>query len=414
MNYWINQFAVAPDQPGGTRHIEMSAELIRQGVPVTLVASDLNLNRRRYLRRNGAADRRWLRETIGDVPFVWLPAGSYESNDWRRALSMVIFAMHVLLFLMRAPRSRNTVFIGSTPHLLAAAATWAAARSRRVPFVLEVRDLWPESMVGVSGGGGGPLVPVLRLLSDRLYRSADSIIVLAEPNIDRLVQRGADRSRIAYIPNGVDVTSFEDADLEACQVNIDKSTAAFAYTGAHGPANGLDLVLDAAKSLQDRDETGVRVVLVGDGAVKQQLVARARSLGLTNVDFVDPIPKSEIPGLLSPCHGALMVLANVEVFHYGVSPNKLFDYLTAQVPVVANVPGEISRIVVESGGGEVVPPDDPGALADAIVKVAGAPLCRTGSREWIREHHDRRALVSRLRESMDTARSRRRPSKVAA
>ena len=404
MIYWVNQFAVAPDQPGGTRHVEMSRELAAPGQPVTLVASDLNLNLRRYLRRTGPSDRRRVREVIDGVRLVWLPAGSYERNDWRRAFSMAVFAWHVLRYLLVAPKPSGTVFIGSSPHLLAAAATWVSARLRRVPFVLEVRDLWPESMVGVSEASGGPVVAVLRVLSDLLYRRADAIVVLARPNIDRLVERGAVRENITYIPNGVDVAAFEDADPEALSLDLDPDERIFAYTGAHGPANGLEVVVEAGRILQDRGIDDVRLLFVGDGPVKGDLRALVDRLGVRNVTLADPIPKAEIPALLQRCHGALMVLADVEVFRYGVSPNKLFDYLSAQVPVVTNVPGEVARIVEESSGGVCVPPADPEALADAIQKLAGEPRTRTDARTWVREHHDRRRLALDLQRVVESVR----------
>lgn len=399
MKYWINQYAVAPDQPGGTRHFEMARHLNEQGVPICLVASDLNLTLREYLRRRGASDRRRIHEVIEGVPVVWLPAGDYDANDWRRALSMVTFSLWVFWHLLSVPVSRTTSFIGSTPHLLAAAATWIAARIRRVPFVLEVRDLWPESMVGVSGERG-LLVPALRVLSDVLYRRADAIVVLAKPNIDRLVERGAGRSKISYIPNGVDADAFE-AESSPCSIALPEDRKVFAYTGAHGPANGLDVAVRAGSILEERGEDEIEILLVGDGPAKESLRALAAEMGVDNVRFEDPIPKSEIPSLLEQCHGALMLLADVEVFRYGVSPNKLFDYLMASVPVIANVPGAVERIVEEAEGGVVIQPADPEALADAISKLARGDRWRTPGPEYIRANHDRRMLTISLSDTLE-------------
>lgn len=403
MLYWINQFAVLPDHPGGTRHYEMARELVRKGVPAVVVASDLNLTRRTYQRRSGAADRRYLRETVESVDFAWLPAGSYQANDWRRALSMVIFSTHVLWFLMRAPMPEGTVLIGSTPHLLSAAAARVAAFIRRVPFVLEVRDLWPESLA-VSGKGRGLLYRGLRVLADVMYRTSPSIIVLASGNIEHIQARGISSRRIHYIPNGVDPAAFEAAaPVSIAQIPDDKRT--FVYAGAHGPANGLETVLEAAQILQQRGDESTHVLLVGDGPTKAELLASARRRQLDNVSFADPVPKALIPGLLKACAAGIMPLADVELFSHGVSPNKLFDYLSANLPVVANVPGDVARMVQEAKAGIVVPPADAEALADAMLKVSEAPDQFEGGLTWIRDHHDRTKLVDDLINVIEQARS---------
>lgn len=408
MLYWVNQYAVTPEQPGGTRHFEMSRELVHAGIPTTVVASDLNLSRRQYLRRQGGADRRHLHETVDGVQFAWLPAGAYEANDWRRAASMLVFSLHVLWYLLRAPMPRGSVIIGSSPHLLAAAAARVVAAVRRVPFVLEVRDLWPESL-SVSRGQPGLLYRGLRLLADVLYRTSSAIMVLAAGNAERIAARGVPDGRIHYIPNGVDPSVFEKAEPQLHE-NVPDDRQTFVYAGAHGPANGLDVILDAARQLQDRGEGRAQVLLIGDGPSKQELVARARAQGLDNVIFADPVPKAEIPGLLKACTAGLMPLADVELFSYGVSPNKLFDYLSAELAVVTNVPGDVARMVDEAGAGIVVPPADSRAMADAIVRVLEERDQFGSGLAWVRQHHDRTALAHQI---ADVVAGVRRPARHA-
>lgn len=401
MLYWVNQFAVAPDQPGGTRHFEMSRELIRMGIATTVVASDLNLSRRAYLCRESPRDRRHLRGDADGVPFVWLPAGHYQANDWRRALSMTVFSLHVLWFLLRAPMPAGSVIIGSSPHLLAAAAARVAAFVRLTPFVLEVRDLWPESLD--VAGRRGPMYWLLRKIADTLYRTSPSIIVLAAGNADRVAARGVPHERIHYVPNGVDPSVFEGAEPMPLP-EVPPNRQVFVYAGAHGPANDLHTVLDAAELLQDHEGDKAHVLLVGDGPSKAHLVASARRRGLDNVTFLDPVPKAEIPGLLKSCAAGIMPLADVELFSYGVSPNKLFDYLSAGLPVITNVPGDVARMVREAGAGIVVPPADAGALADAMIQVLETESLASGL-AWIREHHDRATLARQLARALSVARA---------
>lgn len=395
---WVNQFAVPPDQPGGTRHYDFAAELGRRGHRVRVVASDLNLTTRRYSRRRGPRDVRAIDEDISGVRFTWLTAGAYRGNDWRRAVSMVVFGAAVLTHLVRMERHRTTVVIGSSPHLFAALGAWAAARLRRVPFLFEVRDLWPESYTEVSGRDGGPEIALMRRVADLLYRRADAIVVLAEPNVERICARGVDRSKIEVVPNGVDIDAF-DGDEQGVELGR-PGAFTFVYAGAHGPANDLERVLRACALLQDRGRSDLRAVLLGDGATKESLVALADELGLDNVTFVDPVPKTAIAPTLRTADAGLMVLAPVDLFSYGVSPNKLFDYMGAGLPVLTNVPGLVSDIVAEADVGISVAPGDAEALADGMEAMADAPPVGTGERgrAYIRAHYDRRALVGRVEE----------------
>jgi glycosyltransferase involved in cell wall biosynthesis len=393
--HWVNQYAVTPVQPGGTRHYEMAAALRNRGYDVRIVASDLNLTTRAYSRRTDPNDRRAIIEAVVGVPFTWLPAGRYDRNDWRRALSMATFAWHVLLFLLRTVR-RGDVVIGSSPQLLAAGAARIAALLRGGRFVLEVRDLWPESLTGVSGRST-PMAIALRIIADALYRTSRAIVILAEGSREPIVRHGGPPARIVFIPNGVDVKAFAatSADLPPDLNWIDERPT-FVYAGAHGPANGLDLVLDAAERLQRGGHDELRVLLVGDGPAKVDLQRDAERRGLSNVAFRDPVPKQVIPEILKRCAGGLMVLKDVELFRYGVSPNKLFDYLVCDLPVITNVPGDIARTVDDAQAGVVVPPGDPEALADAMVAVAAGEVANGSGARYVREHHDRRLLADRL------------------
>ena len=393
--HWVNQYAVTPDQPGGTRHHEMAAALRDRGYDVRIVASDLNLTTRAYSRRRDAEDRRAIAEDVAGVPFTWLPAGRYDRNDWRRALSMATFAWHVLLFLLRTVR-RGDVVIGSSPQLLAAGAARVAALLRRGRFVLEVRDLWPESLTGVSGKSS-PMAIILRIIADALYRTSRAIVILAEGSREPIVRHGGRPTRIVFVPNGVDVEAFAatTAELPPDLSWVDEQPT-FVYAGAHGPANGLDLVLEAAERLQHRGQDQLRILLVGDGPAKADLQRDAGRRALTNVVFRDPVPKQVIPAILQRCAGGLMVLKDVELFHYGVSPNKLFDYLACDLPVVTNVPGDVARTVEDAQAGIVVPPGDPEALADAMVAIAAGEAASGSGARYVKEHRDRRLLADRL------------------
>ena len=399
--WWVNQFAVVPTESGGTRHYDMTRELRRLGVDARIVASDLSLHTRSYEVRNGPRDIRPLAREIDGVPFHWLPAGSYRGNDWRRAVSMLVFSAAVFVFLLTRRLRRGDVIIGSSPHLFGALAAWGAAWLRRRPFVLEVRDLWPESFTAVSGKESGLEITLMRRISNLLYRRADAIVILAEGSRPVIVDHGGRDDAITWIPNGVDTSSFGRRDDRAATPPV-----RFVYAGAHGPANGLDIVVSAAALLGTRGRDDVEVVLVGDGPTKDDLRAQADAANAP-VEFIDPVPKTEVPAVLGGCDVGLMVLADVELFSFGVSPNKLFDYMAAGLPVLTNVPGFVQGVVDDSGCGLSVAPGDPEALADGMEALAdrllrGDPV--PSGRSYIEEHFERRTLAGRLAEVIESVR----------
>jgi glycosyltransferase involved in cell wall biosynthesis len=264
------------------------------------------------------------------------------------------------------------------------------ARRLRAAFVLEVRDLWPESLVA-AGGSKGPAYHTLGAIARHLYRRSDRVIVLTRGVASHLEHRRVPREKLIYIPNGADTDAFIPHARP-------RGPFTLIYAGAHGPANGLDTVLDAAELLGDEP---IRLLLVGDGPSKSELRAKAERRELNNVQFLDPVPKVEMPALLSRANAGLMVLRNAPLFSYGVSPNKLFDYLAAGLPVACNVPGEVATLLRQSGAGEQARDSSAHALADAIMRIAmRSPRERermgTSGREWVAREHSRAVLGKRL------------------
>jgi glycosyltransferase involved in cell wall biosynthesis len=388
---WVNHFAVTPEQGGGTRHFELGRELVRRGWSVTIAASDLNLHTRRYGRRADAHDTAAFDETIDGVRFRWLWAAPYTRNDWRRARNWLSFSRRVWRWSDRdAPPD---VVIGSSPHLFAALAAERLAARWGVPFVFEVRDLWPESLLA-AGGRRSPTYVAFDMIARFLYARADRVVVLARGSADYLARRGVPREKLVFVPNGVDATAFASAANRPA-----RDTFTLVYTGAHGPANGLDTVLDAADRLRGRED--LRFLLVGDGPAKSALVAEAARRELPNVEFRDPVAKQAMPALLAEADAGLMVLKEAPLFAFGVSPNKLFDYFGASLPTVCNVPGEVAAMVRDAGAGEQAADNSGTALADAIVRLAArspAERRRMGdhARAWVAREHGRQTLAARL------------------
>lgn len=387
---WVNHFAVVPAMGGGTRHVELGRELVSRGWRVMIAASDFHIHERRYQRRSSAADHAIHREAADGVQVSWLWAAPYERNDHRRVWNWLSFARS--LQQVDLTEFRPNVVIGSSPHLFAALSAYFVARRLGVPFVLEVRDLWPESLA-VSGNRKGPGYLAFWLLARLLYRLATRIIVLAEGVGTYLIEHGIPEEKIVFVPNGVDAKAF------SAGTRTQRDTLRLVYAGAHGPANGLDTVLLAAALL--RDEPRVSFVLIGDGPAKKALVEEAARLELTNLVLQDSVPKAQMPSALNACDAGLMVLKDVPVFAFGVSPNKLFDYWGASLPVVCNVKGEVASLVSQAGGGVQAADASAHALADAIRQMlALSPAERAAmgerGRVWVTRERDRPVVAERV------------------
>ncbi|GAX62934.1 glycosyl transferase group 1 [Candidatus Scalindua japonica] len=169
------------------------------------------------------------------------------------------------------------------------------------------------------------------------------------------------------VPNGCDLELFSKNNIAKRPHGINESDLMAVFTGAHGIANGLNAVLDAAEVLKRQGYNNIKLAFIGDGKLKPQLMECAKQKGLDNCLFLDPVPKTELVGYLKVADVGLMVLANVPAFYYGTSPNKFFDYLSVGLPVINNYPGWLADMINEHKCGVAVSPDDPNAFAEALI-----------------------------------------------
>lgn len=382
----LNHFAVPRDQAGGTRHVELFGRLA--GWDHLIIASDFN----QVTGQRVAAER--------GIAVVHVP--EYSANGGRRVLGWLLYAARALLMGLRQ-RDVDVVY-GSSPHLLSPLAAWLIAAVKRRPFVMEVRDLWPQVLLDMGSlSASSPVYRTLALLERFLYWRADAIVSMAEGTTRALEARGIDPAKIVYIPNGADPADFTpSAPRDELRARYAFTRFTAIYTGAHGPANGLDLLLDAAVELEAQGRQ-VDVVLVGGGVEKAQLVARATAEKIAAVRFFDPVPKSEIPDLLAAADLGLHVLADVELFRTAVSPNKLFDYMAAGLPVVTNCGGLIQDLVEQADCGIGVVPT---GMASGLAAMSGKPAAELRAygvrgRDWIEAHQSRTAMAERLAGLLD-------------
>jgi len=406
LRVWIvNQYAVAKDQPGGARPFALARELALRGHEVTVVAASFNHWTRCETRLRTGEDERL--EDCDGVRFLWLRVPAYPGSTVRRFLSMAAFAKAVYFSPTLRAMPPPHAILGSNPHLFGALAAERLANDLGATFAFELRDIWPQSLVDYGRMSEGHLaIRVLRRIERHLYRKAAAIATLLPASKQYLVDHGADPSGIVWIPNGVYLP-----DLPEVSPAPGNRPFVIAFVGIHGVANGLGTVLDAAKMLQDRGEgETVRFRFVGDGGEKQALVERARAHGLSNVEFLDPVPKGDVPGVIAAADAGLMILKTSPVFRWGVSPNKLFDYFGAGRPVLFSVEAG-NNPVEEAGSGVTVRPDDAGALAAGALELARTDPGRLremglAGRAYVEAHHDLAKLGGTLEGMLVNAVSR--------
>jgi glycosyltransferase involved in cell wall biosynthesis len=310
----------------------------------------------------------------------------------------------VVVVLAQFGRPRPDVVVGSTVHPFAALAGWIVARLRGARFVYEVRDLWPQTLIDL--GAMRPTSPGARLLwaiETLLVRRAETVITLLPGMASYLEGRGLPTAHVRYLPNGVDLTDglgwpvvASPNDRERVRSIVadasrrrDAGEVLFIYLGAHGRVNRLDVVIDAIHRASEWTAIPVRLLLVGDGPEKPALRERASALGVSNVEFLDPVPKVLVPELLGGMDIGVVHTTYTPVYRYGMSFNKLFDYMAARLPIAFACATAFDPVAA-SGAGLTVPPDDSEALANAFVS-----LVEAGPEERRRMGEAGRALVER-------------------
>jgi glycosyltransferase involved in cell wall biosynthesis len=359
----VNQYAAPPNIPGLTRHFELCREWAReQKAKVTLFTSKFTHPRRVFLSEEEKAQV----EKVENMKIKWFWSYPHQKNDFKRILNMMSFTTS---FFFNALFSRKPdVFVASSPQLFQAYAGLLVARIRRIPFVFEVRDLWPDSLVKMGGLGDGKVLKMMTWMEKELYEKADKIIVLAEFQRTFISKMGIPLEKIELIPNGVVVGSYNPKPDNKTEyrkkMGVPEDEFLAIYTGAHGPANDLDTVVRAGQYLSK----GTSIVCIGEGPEKERLLKLKAELGVDNVHMLDPIPKTEIFNYTDASDVGIICLTDNEVFR-GARPNKLFDYTFLGKPIVTTVDGEVRHIIEDNKVGIFSGAENPEGLARAIEEV---------------------------------------------
>jgi len=390
----IHQAFAALDEPGGTRHHELARSLLQRGHTVSIIASPIS-----YLTGARRSDQQaFIVRSELEPGIHLLRCNTYHAlhrSFFHRVFSFLGFM--VSSFIAGLSVHKVDLVWGTSPPIFQGLTAWLLARLKGVPFLFEVRDLWPEFAIAVEVLTNQTLIRLSLWLESFLYRHADRVITNSPGYETHVRQRGA--RYVELVPNGADPAMFDPLDKGETFRNLyhlnDKYVVL--YAGAHGMSNDLGVLLESASLLSDLP--GIQIVLLGDGKEKANLQAQADALNLSNISFIASVPKDEIAGAMAAADACVAILKPVQAYKT-TYPNKVFDYMCAGRPVVLAIDGVIREVVEAGDCGIFAAPGDPAALAQAVRSLAGNPQrsreMGLNGRRYIEANFNRPLLAEKL------------------
>lgn len=391
---YIHQHFQTLQDKSGTRSYELSKRLIAAGHTVSMI-SGASIGVERRLTLQGEVTEI---EVDGIHVFYINEPYVHKMSFWQRVACFRRFAKKAQHVVEQC--RPDLVFATSTP-LTVGIPGMKAARHLDVPFVFEIRDVWPELPIEMGIIRNPAIKWYLRRMERQLYYAAQHCIALSPGMVKAIERTGYPEERITMVPNACDLALFKpDRALPKEKWIGDLSCCRFIFSGAHGHANGLDVLIDVAEELKRRSEPGIQLICMGEGGLRAGYIKRTREQGLEEyLLWLDPLPKQQFARLLPTFDVGMMLLANFPAFYEGTSPNKFFDYIACGLPVLNNYPGWLAGMIQENNLGKLIAPENPCAFADACVWFRDHPGDRATmgarSRRFAEEHFSR-DLMSQL------------------
>lgn len=392
-----------------SRTFEHCREWVKAGHRVTVITGAPNFPKGKVF--EGYRNRLWQRETMAGIEVirVWTYITANEGFAKRTLdyLSYMVASFLASLFVRRVD-----VIVGTSPQFFTVCAAYASSLFKRVPWVFELRDIWPESIRVVGAMKQSKALDLLEKVELFLYRKASAIVSVTHAFRTSLMRRGVSGDKIQVVTNGVDISRFTPREKDAGLLQQHGLQGKFVagYIGTHGLAHALDTVLDAAKALKTApDGNRFRIILLGDGANKAALRKRAQDEGLDNVIFVDSVPKDQVVRYWSVLDASIIHLKKDKLFT-SVIPSKLFECMGMAIPVLHGVEGESAGIVELEDVGLLFEPENPEALVNCLRRLADDPelVARFKTNGPLgAKRYDRSSLANVMLETLKTQAKRR-------
>ena len=364
----INHYAGSDYHGMEFRPYYMAREWKSMGHNVTILGADFSHLRK----KNPVVQEDFQEEIIDGITYVWVKTLEYKGNGVGRIKNISTFMWKLRCNYKKiADKYKPDAVIASSTYPLDIYPAHRIAKRCNAKLCFEIHDLWPLSPMEIGGfSEKNPAIIVLQRAEDFAFKNSD-VIVSILPDADKHIkERGFSTDKFVYVPNGIIVNDEEknppmEKTIERLQELKEQGYFLVGYTGNHSPANVLDTLIDAGKNTTDEK---VKYILIGNGNVKDELIEYAKSNNVTNVEFLDPILKDNMDNALQLLDVCFISLKKQNLFNYGVSPNKLFDYMMAARPVIYAVEAS-NDPVKDCGCGITVPAEDPKAVAEAVIKI---------------------------------------------
>ncbi len=402
-NIWIFQHYASPPNKGGlVRAYDFAKQLIKKGYKVKIFSSAFNHFTHENIETKG---KLYKRETEDGVPFVWVKTSEYKGNGTDRVKNMLSFYVRlpkVVKEIIKYDNEKPDVIIASSAHPLTCVAGIKIAKKLKVPCIVEIRDLWPESIVEYSSKltKKNPVIKLLYKLEKWIYKKADKIIFTMEGGKDYIIDQGWDKEinldKVYHINNGVDLEKF-DYNKEHYQVKDDdlddEQSIKVVYTGSIRRVNNIGLILDAAKEIENPK---VKFLIWGDGNEVDSLKERIFDEDITNVIFKGRVEKKYVPYILSKADINLCHNTESKLFRYGISFNKLFDYYSSGKPVLIDFKTGFNPIEKNKCGISCETDELNRGLEKFIAKGEHEIIVMGENARRVAEEHDFRELTKKL------------------
>jgi glycosyltransferase involved in cell wall biosynthesis len=380
----------------------LAREWVRAGHSVLIVASSVSHVRAKNPKTVGKISF----ETIDNINYCWIRTPIYHGNNLGRAINIFTFISKLwMLGKHLAKQYKPDLVVASSTYPLDIFPCRRIAKIAKSKLIYEVHDLWPLSLIELGGMPTyHPFILLLQWAENVAYREADHVISMLPNALEHMQYHGMKTEKFLYIPNGINASEWESEisslppEHAQCLIDLKRSERfTVGYTGAHGLANALDTLIDAAKLVE---EFPVSFVLVGQGPEKERLKHKVDDLRLKNIFFLPSVSKAAIPLLLRDIDCAYIGLKKESLFRFGVSPNKLMDYMMAAKPVISAIEAG-NDLVAESGCGFSIPAENPMEISLAIQKMvqltpSERELMGQRGHRYIKNHHDYQVLAKKF------------------
>lgn len=398
----INHYAGAPSMGMEFRPYYLAKEWMRKGHQVMIVGASYSHLRTRQPVFSGQASK----ETIDGLTYLWLKTNVYRGNGIKRVLSMFLFIWRLFIKMPKVLDAfRPDLIIASSTYPLDNYPARFLAEKYQAQYCYEVHDLWPLSPQELGGySSWHPFIMLMQWAENFAYRNCDFVVSMLPNTLEHMREHGLVKEKFHYVPNGVSVSEWTSVSLppalgQAINTLKGEGKVLVGYVGGHAISNALNNLV-AAAALAAEKAPNLAFLLVGDGVEKYSLIKKTEELSLSNIHFFSPVPKQMIPELLSQMDMVYLGWHDNLLYRFGISPNKLMDYMMAGKPVVHAV-NAANDLVEEAGCGCSVAPDEPEAIVEACASLANmTPEERLkiglNGRRYITKYHDYRYLAQKF------------------